>query len=164
MQSLLKGDAITYYVHQTETMCYEFETANMLGKPFKAFTDHRALKFIQSQSSLNMRHEKLQEFDVNIEYLPGHWNKLADVLSRLPAFEPKCTQCKAQISNADIQCVSHNCAGENINFAEIMEIYESVYEFKTILKDYYRSKQENEQQFYENGVIKKHFTLHNGLY
>ena len=30
VQSLLKGDAITYYVHQTETMCYEFETANKL--------------------------------------------------------------------------------------------------------------------------------------
>ena len=30
VQSLLKGDAITYYVHQTETMGYEFETANKL--------------------------------------------------------------------------------------------------------------------------------------
>ena len=30
MQSLLKGDAMTYYVHQTETMKYEFETASEL--------------------------------------------------------------------------------------------------------------------------------------
>ena len=30
VQSLLKGDAITYYVHQTETMGYEFEPANKL--------------------------------------------------------------------------------------------------------------------------------------
>jgi hypothetical protein len=30
VQSLLKGDAMTYYVHQTETMQYEFETASKL--------------------------------------------------------------------------------------------------------------------------------------
>ena len=30
VQSLLKGDAITYFVHQTETMNYEFETASKL--------------------------------------------------------------------------------------------------------------------------------------
>jgi len=30
VQSLLKGDAITYYVHQTETMQHEFETASKL--------------------------------------------------------------------------------------------------------------------------------------
>ena len=66
-------------VHEREllalvNMCEKFKHL-LIGKQFKAYTDHRALKYIQSQPSLNMRQlrwlEKLQDFDIAIEYLPG---------------------------------------------------------------------------------------------
>jgi hypothetical protein len=71
----------------------------LLGKPFRAFTDHRALKFIQSQQFLSARQARwlqtLQEFDIIIDYIPGELNFLADALSRSPDYAPICSQCKS---------------------------------------------------------------------
>ena len=71
----------------------------LLGKPFRAFTDHRALKFIQSQQFLSARQARwlqtLQEFDIIIDYIPGELNYLADALSRSPDYAPICSQCKS---------------------------------------------------------------------
>ena len=159
-----------YPTHEREllalvNMCEKFKHL-LIGKQFKAYTDHRALKFIQSQPSLNMRQvrwlEKLQDFDIAIEYLPGNWNNLADALSRLPEFEPRCAKCKANINKTEIKGLKDDCG--NTNFNVIHEIYENVYEFETKLKDYYATDKKHESQFYENGKIKDHFSLHNGLY
>ena len=74
--------------------------ALLLGKQFTAFTDHRALKFIQSQPYLTSRQarwvESLQEFDIKIAYVPGELNQLADLLSRKPTYAPLCSRCKQE--------------------------------------------------------------------
>jgi hypothetical protein len=70
----------------------------LLGKQFTAYTDHRALKFIQSQPYLTSRQarwvEALQEYDIKIAYVPGELNQLADLLSRNPTYAPLCSRCK----------------------------------------------------------------------
>jgi len=72
--------------------------AILLGKQFTAYTDRRALKFIQSQPYLTSRQarwvEALQEFDIQIAYVPGELNQLADLLSRNPTYAPLCSRCK----------------------------------------------------------------------
>ncbi|TPX52127.1 hypothetical protein PhCBS80983_g06512, partial [Powellomyces hirtus] len=41
--------------------------------------------------------EFLQQFDFSVEYLPGTWNSIADLLSRDPTYNPKCATCQAKI-------------------------------------------------------------------
>lgn len=58
------------------------------GIHFKCITDHHSLRYINSQPSLSKRQarwlEKLQQYDVEIEYRAGHSNIVADALSRRP--------------------------------------------------------------------------------
>jgi len=67
------------------------------GQPFKAQTDHRALQWLQTQSKLSKRQagsiERIQGFDMTIEYVPGKTNHVADILSRCRDFMPNCLKC-----------------------------------------------------------------------
>ena len=58
----------------------------LYGRQFTAFTDHRPLEQLTTSSRLNPRLArmsfKLQHWLVNIQYIPGESNTLADALSR----------------------------------------------------------------------------------
>lgn len=71
------------------------------GRPVIAKTDHQALKWLQTQPLLSRRQaawvERLQRLDLTIEYLPGKFNTLADILSRRPDYAPNCPKCSTKI-------------------------------------------------------------------
>jgi hypothetical protein len=73
----------------------------LLGIRFTVKMDHRALIHLQTQPELSARQarwvEALQEFDFQIEYLPGQFNTVADILSRNPAFTPHCPKCRTAL-------------------------------------------------------------------
>jgi hypothetical protein len=57
-----------------------------MGKRCELYTDHKSLKYIFTQSHLNLRQrrwlELIKDYDLGINYHPGKVNVVADTLSR----------------------------------------------------------------------------------
>jgi hypothetical protein len=57
-----------------------------MGKRCELYMDHKSLKYIFTQSNLNLRQsrwlELIKDYDLGINYHPGKANVLADALSR----------------------------------------------------------------------------------
>jgi hypothetical protein len=57
-----------------------------MGTRCNIFTDHKSLKYIFTQSDLNMRKrrwlELIKDYDLEVHYHPGKANVVADALSR----------------------------------------------------------------------------------
>jgi hypothetical protein len=57
-----------------------------MGSKCDIFTDHKSLKYIFTQSELNLRQRRwlklIKDYDLNIHYHPGKVNVVADALSR----------------------------------------------------------------------------------
>ena len=58
----------------------------LLGNKVHIFTDHKGLKYIFTQSELNMRQrrwlELIKDYNLEVHYHPGKANVVADALSR----------------------------------------------------------------------------------
>ena len=58
----------------------------LLGNTCHIYTDHKSLKYIFTQSDLNMRQrrwlELIKDYDLEVHYHPGKANVVADALSR----------------------------------------------------------------------------------
>jgi hypothetical protein len=58
----------------------------LMGSRCNIFTDHKSLKYIFTQSNLNMRQtrwlESIKDYDLEVHYHPGKANVVADALSR----------------------------------------------------------------------------------
>ena len=58
----------------------------MIGHKSDIFTDHKSLKYIFTQSDLNLRQrrwlELIKDYDLDVHYHPGKANVVADALSR----------------------------------------------------------------------------------
>src|SRR5690242_13938150 len=86
-----------YPVHEQELLaiiCALKEWRHHLhGNHFKVITDHRSLKYLQTQTHLSARQtrwsEFLQQFDFTIEYQEGRTSLEADALSRRPDHSTK---------------------------------------------------------------------------
>ena len=82
----------------------------VLGKDLYAHTDHKALIYLDNQELLSRRQvrwvELLQEFRPKIEYIPGEWNTVADLLSRRPDYAPLCSKCRHPVVNVNAAILS----------------------------------------------------------
>jgi hypothetical protein len=81
-----------YPVHEQELLAVIHALSTwrhyLEGIHFKCVTDHHSLRYINSQPSLSKRQarwvEKLQQYDMEVEYRAGSSNVVADALSRRP--------------------------------------------------------------------------------
>jgi hypothetical protein len=88
----LNGAALNYTTHDKEMLAIikaiEFWRHYLFGAHFKVLSDHVTLKYFLTQSKLNLRQvrwqEFLQYFDVEINYKPGAQQQFPDALSRPP--------------------------------------------------------------------------------
>jgi hypothetical protein len=57
----------------------------LMGKRCELYKDHKSLKYIFTQSNLNLRQrrwlEPIKDYDLGINYHPGKANVVADILS-----------------------------------------------------------------------------------
>jgi len=69
----------------------------LLGNPVHIYSDHKSLKYIFTQSELNLHQrrwlELIKDYDMEIHYHPGKANVVADALSRKASYS--CTSATA---------------------------------------------------------------------
>jgi hypothetical protein len=86
----LRKHEVNYSTHDLElaTMVHALKIWRhyLMGKRCELYMDHKRLKYISTQSNLNLRQRKwlelIKDYDLGINYHPGNANVVADTLSR----------------------------------------------------------------------------------
>ncbi|CAA7046066.1 unnamed protein product, partial [Microthlaspi erraticum] len=86
----LRKHEVNYPTHDLELASVVFALkvwrAYLYGEKVQVFTDHKSLKYVFTQSDLNLRQrrwmELLADYDMDIAYYPRKANQVADALSR----------------------------------------------------------------------------------
>jgi hypothetical protein len=86
----LRKQEVNYLTHDLElaTVVHALKIWShyLMEKRCELYTDHKSLKYIFTQSNLNLRQrrwlELIKDYDLGINYHPGKANVLADALSR----------------------------------------------------------------------------------
>jgi hypothetical protein len=89
----LKAAEKNYPIHEKELLAIvralKKWQSDLLGSPIYVYTDHKTLENLNSQKDLSRCQLRWQEFlsqyKLNIIYIPGPDNTVADALSRLPS-------------------------------------------------------------------------------
>nr|GFA32830.1 retrotransposon protein, putative, Ty3-gypsy subclass [Tanacetum cinerariifolium] len=139
----------------------------LYGETCDIFTDHKSLKYIFTQTELNMRQrrwlELLKDYDVNIQYHPGKANVVADALSRKNSGTMACLKIQPEIIKdlelMEVELVVHGSEGyiaslkiePNLIF-QIKEAQKEDGEIWSVVQNIKKGKQE-EFRVDEHGVI-----------
>jgi hypothetical protein len=84
----LRKDKENYPTHDLElaAVVHALKMHYLMGKRCELYTDHKSLKYIFTQSNLNLRQRRwlnlIKDYDLGINYHPGKANVVADTLSR----------------------------------------------------------------------------------
>ncbi|WVZ80333.1 hypothetical protein U9M48_027818 [Paspalum notatum var. saurae] len=86
----LRKHEVNYPTHDLELLAVVYALKKwrhyLLGNTCHIYTDHKSLKYIFTQSELNMRQrrwlELIKDYDLEVHYHPGKANVVADALSR----------------------------------------------------------------------------------
>jgi len=149
----MKPAEIKYHTYERELLgLVKLLRANrhyLIGRPFRCFTDHRSLIYLQEQPHLSRRQagwvELLQEFDFQIEHIPGRWNPVADILSRNPNYAPRCITCQRRIEISefvmDLASGKDNPPVQQIrtpirNRDEWLQVLKNDEYYKTVVEEY----------------------------
>jgi hypothetical protein len=86
----LRKHEVNYLTHDLELVAVvhalKIWRHYLMGKRCELYTDHKSLKYIFTQSNLNLRQRRwlefIKDYDLGINYHPGKANVVADALSR----------------------------------------------------------------------------------
>src|SRR5512139_3644781 len=119
----------------------------LIGNRCEIYTDHKSLKYIFTQSDLNLRQrrwlELIKDYDVGIHYHPGKANVVADALSR-----------KSHCNTLNVRGIPPelNQQMEALNLSIVGRGFLAALEAKPTLLDQIREAQENDPDMH--GLLK----------
>ena len=126
----LSDAEVKYPVHERECLalhdlCDRHRTY-LLGNRVYAYTDHHSLVHLASQPKLNARQVRwvdfLQEFDLHVEYLPGKFNSVADILSRSARYLPLCGHCRKSLASPEVSVQACSITDKPLDIAAAVAI------------------------------------------